>query len=144
MRDKIKHIQENKLISSYSFINCSKNYIFKDKYKSIITCLKSQSPSIGTFIREKNKDFTKSFLVNWFESLKKYNVEINQIDFICESIINEYYNFKISDLTYLSQVIIKKNYNKVTEVLSLFDKYFEYRCNVAAELSRNLSINYKV
>lgn len=133
-----KKISESKLIAAYSFNNCMNYYNFKDKRESVIFCINSKSPSLGTLIREKSKDFAIKFINSWINEIKEYDVDINDVkmNYISKTIVDQYYNLKISDLTYLFKNIIQNGFDNVSKILTDFYNYFEYRCKIGAELSR--------
>lgn len=108
--------------------------------------INSKAPSIGTFQREKGREFTESLIMGWLVyindilNLNKSMTE-DQIEMCAEMVVDEFYALKISDLTLLSKRIISGAYGEfyesisIPKVLSWFREYFEERCNIAEQSS---------
>lgn len=109
--------------------------------------MNSDTPTIATFKREKNREFTKSLLMVWIvylNSMLNLNKPMteDQIEMVSDEIINEFYALKISDLTLLFKRIISGAYGEFYEsispakLLSYFREYFNERCDFAEQESQ--------
>ena len=119
---------------------------FSGKVKTITEAMITESPTIGTFQREKGKGFTEGLIMMWLVylndllNLNKPMTE-DQIEMCATEITNEYYALKFSDLTLLYKRIISGSYGEfyeslsIPKVLSFFRQYFEERCDIAYDQS---------
>lgn len=120
---------------------------YSGKVKTIDQAINSKSVTIGTFHREKGRDFTEALVAGWLIylndilNLNKPMTE-DQIEMAATEIVNEYYGLKFSDLTLIFKRIISGAYGEfyealsIPKVLSWFRQYFEERCEIAMQQSQ--------
>lgn len=108
--------------------------------------INTDAPTLGTFQREKNRDFTEGLVMIWLVYLNdvlNLNKPLNedQIEMCAIEIVNDYYMLKITDLTLLFKRIMAGVYGEfyeslsVPKVLTFFREYCEERMEVGAKLS---------
>lgn len=136
-------ISSEKLLIKYSPKNCLKH---AGKIKTVEMAITTNAFSIGTFHREKGRDFTEGWVLLWLiylNSMLNLNKPMteDQLEMCATEIVNEYYGLKITDLSLLFKRIISGAYGEfyeslsIPKVLSFFALYFEERCKIAEELS---------
>lgn len=143
-RSAIARTSKKELLIVYSPKNCLKH---SGKVKTVEMAITMNAPTIGTFQREKGRNFTEGLLMGWLVylndilNLNKPMTE-DQIEMCAIEIVNEYYALKVSDLTLLFKRIISGSYGEfyeslsIPKVLSFFREYFEERCNLGESLSQ--------
>lgn len=103
--------------------------------------MQSQAPTIGTFVREKNRDFAEGLVMGWLVYLNdilnlKRPMTEDQVELCAVEILNDYHNLKISDLTLLFKNIIAGKYGEfyesltIPKVLTFFRDYYEERLEI--------------
>jgi len=104
--------------------------------------MNAPAPTLGTFYREKSKDFAIGLVMGWLVylndilNLNKPMTE-DQIELCAIEIVETYYALRMSDLTFLFRKIISGAYGEfyesltISKVLSFFRNYFEERCTYA-------------
>ena len=115
---------------------------YSKKVKTVAMAMNAETPTLGTFNREKGRAFTEGLLMGWLVYLNEI-LNLNkpmtedQIEMCAIDIANDYYALKISDLTLLFKRIISGEFGEfyeslsIPKVLSFFRAYFEERCNEA-------------
>jgi hypothetical protein len=116
------------------------------KLATIEDAMNSPAPTLGTFHREKSRDFTIGLVMGWLVylndllNLKKPMTE-DQIEMCAIEITDTFYTLKMSDLAYLFRRIISGQYGEfyesltISKVLTFFREYFDERCKHAARES---------
>lgn len=113
---------------------------------SVAECLKSDSPTIGDIKRTYGNDFVQAYLEGWIVNLREFvnlrgEMSDAQANITAGMIVQEFPHVNIADIN-----LIFKNakmgrfgefYGRLDGqmILSWFDKYFNDRCNTAAEQS---------
>lgn len=116
------------------------------KVRTIEMAIETEAPTIGTFHREKTREFTEGLVMTWLMYLNKVlnlnkPLSEDQIEMCAIEIVNDYYMLKITDLTLLFKRIISGLYGEfyeslsVPKVLTFFREYSEERSKVGADLS---------
>ncbi len=116
------------------------------KITTIEKAMNSNAPTIGTFQREKGRDFTEALIMGWLVYLNtlmdlKNPMSEEQIELCAQNIVDEFYGLKISDITLLFKRIISGQHGKfyerlsIADILSFFREYFNERCEVAEQNS---------
>lgn len=107
----------------------------------------SNSPTIGTFQREKGLAFTEGLILAWLAYLNgmlnlNKPMSDDQIELCASEITQDYYFLKFSDLTLLFKNIISGKYGEfyeslsIAKVLSFFREYTEQRFELASSQSQ--------
>lgn len=120
---------------------------YSGKVKTIDQAMNANSVTIGTFHREKGRDFTEGLVMGWLTYLNDIlnlnkPMSDDQIEMAATEIVNEYYGLQFSDLTLLFKKIISGQYGEfyeslsIPKVLSWFREYFEERCELAMQQSQ--------
>lgn len=136
-------ISKKKFLESYSLDNCLGVY---KKLSTVDECMESKSPSIGTIIRERGKEFCEGFLLAWILNLNEIlnlrrPMTDNQIKLCVKEIMNTYPSLKIADLTLLFKRIMAGEFGEfyeslsIPKVLTFFRDYNDERMNKAEEIN---------
>lgn len=132
------------LLKKWGPKNCMR---YSGKVKTVEDAINSKSLTIGTFQREKGRNFTEALVAGWLIylndilNLNKPMTE-DQIEMAATEIVNEYFGLKFADLTLLFKRIISGVYGEfyeslsIPKVLSWFREYFEERCELAMQQSQ--------
>lgn len=131
------------------------------KLTTIEKAMNADAPSLGTFQREKGKEFTEGLVMGWLaylNSILNLNKPLtdDQIELCAIEVNNEFYGLKISDLTLLFKKIISGQYGEfyesltIPKVLTFFRQYMEERFETAeqqalrqhGDFSSNEAFNY--
>lgn len=127
------------MLTVYSPVNCLRH---AGKLTTIEQAMNAPAPTLGTFQREKSKDFAIGLTMAWLMYLNEI-LNLNkpltedQIELCAVEIVDSYYAFKMSDLTFLYKKIISGVYGEfyesltISKVLTFFRQYFEERCAIA-------------
>jgi hypothetical protein len=110
---------------------------------TIEDAMNSPAPTLGTFHREKSRDFTIGLVMGWLVYLNdllnlKKPMSEDQIEMCAIEITDTFYSLKMSDLAYLFRRIISGQYGEfyesltISKVLTFFREYFDERCRHAA------------
>jgi hypothetical protein len=116
------------------------------KLATIEDAMNSPAPTLGTFHREKSRDFTIGLVMGWLVYLNdllnlKKPMSEDQIEMCAIEITDTFYTLKMSDLAYLFRRIISGQYGEfyesltISKVLTFFREYFDERCRHAARES---------
>jgi len=116
------------------------------KLATIDDAMNSPAPTLGTFHREKSRDFTIGLVMGWLVYLNdllnlKKPMSEDQIEMCAIEITDTFYSLKMSDLAYLFRRIISGQYGEfyesltISKVLTFFREYFDERCKHAARES---------
>lgn len=116
------------------------------KLTNIELAMNAAAPTLGTFAREKGKDFAIGLVMGWLVylndilNLNKPMTE-DQIELCAIEVNNTFYSLKISDLTFLFKKIISGSYGEfyesltIPKVLTFFRVYYDERCTAAEQQS---------
>lgn len=119
---------------------------FSGKLKTISDAINSKAPTLAVIKKENGEDFTRSFLVLWLVYLNtlldlKNPMNEDQIELCSDSVLSEFYMLKMSDLTFIFKEIVSGKHGKfyerlsISDILNIFNNYFDERCKVAEEES---------
>lgn len=119
---------------------------FSGKLVSVEKAILADAPSIGTFQREKSKDFAEGLIMGWLVYLNNLlglnnKMSEEQIELCAQRIVEDYYMMKMSDLTLLFKRIISGDNGKfyerlsISDVLSFFKDYMDERIETAENIS---------
>ena len=134
-------ISSGKLLTLYSPKTCFRH---ANKLKTISDAINSKAPTIALLKKEKGEDFTRALVMAWIVYLNKLldlknPMNEEQIELCAESILSDFKALKISDLTFVFKGITSGKYGKfyerfsISDILSIFNEYFDERCNVAEQ-----------
>ncbi|HLS12202.1 MAG TPA: DUF6633 family protein [Flavobacteriaceae bacterium] len=114
------------------------------KLRTIQEAMSTEAPTIGTFHREKSKEFTEAYISLWLIylndmlNLNKPLSEV-QIELCAVHIVEEFYMLKVSELALLFKRIISGEFGEfyesisIAKVLTFFREYLEERFAVAVD-----------
>lgn len=129
------------MLQAYSPKNCFKH---SGKLKNVSDAINSKAPTIAFLKKEKGREFTISLIMGWIVYLNKLldlknPMNEEQIELCSETILNDFKALKISDLTFVFKGITSGKYGKfyerlsISDILNIFTKYFDERCEVAEQ-----------
>lgn len=120
----------------------------------MVACVKSGAPLVGDIVRNYGRQFTVSYISLWILNLQSFvNVSSKmseaQIDETAEIIAVDYNNLNLADINLVFSTAKKGGYGQFygrldgQMILGWFDKYFNERREVAADLSVREADAYK-
>jgi hypothetical protein len=141
----------SKLISKLAPARCITN----SKITSIVeAAIDKNTPTLAQVQRASGKNILIKLLQSWLiylnETLNLKNpMTPEQIVLAAVMINREYYSLRFADLTVLFNNIISGKYGKrygslgIDDLMQLFEKYFDERCEIAATMNNSKDIEHK-
>lgn len=117
------------------------------KLRTVEEALNAPAPTLGTFTREKGREFTEAYVALWLVYINdilnlRRPMNETQIEYCATQITSDFFLLKISDLSLLAKRIIAGEYGEffeslsIPKVISFFRKYTEQRLDLAARQSQ--------
>jgi len=116
--------------------------------------LNKKTPTLAQVQRDSGKDLLIKLLSKWLiylnETLNLKNPMTPEQIVLASVLINrEYYSLRFADLAVLFNNIISGKYGKrygslgIDDLMLLFEKYFDERCEIAATMNNSKDIEHK-
>ncbi len=142
---------ERKFLKSFAIQKCRSDF---KKVATIFQAVQKGAPSLSLACRKFGGNFVKLYLELWLIDLNeltavKKPLNLNQIGFISDQIINEYRNLTVADIYLIFNNAATGIYGKLyesmspVEVLIWFREYYNERLEVCAQITQQEHLQQK-
>lgn len=145
-------ITRETFLKDWSVLNAQKMY---RPCITEIACIESKAPTIAEIKQSFGSDYIQAYIEMWIVNLRMFfNVGKSMTDeqtyMTAELIVDEFYNLNVADINLVFKNAKLGKYGKIYDrldgniILEWFRRYFDDRCEAAAEKSIREAHSYRV